>query len=153
MHTVRDLELVDAAVPRTATFGAAATELAAKGVSAVAVLDDRRRVVGLFGSEQLVRGLFPGYLGDLHHTAFARDDLLSLSRLAERVRGEPVEKHMCPPVTVDVETSTLHIAERFLHSRSAAIAVVKDAEFAGMLDRATFSRMLVEGLETARRSE
>ncbi|MGH2956249.1 MAG: CBS domain-containing protein [Solirubrobacterales bacterium] len=143
MQTLSDIELVEAAVPQTATFLEAAEELAARPVPVIAVLDGERAVVGLFGGEELLRGLFPPYLADLRHTAFAQDDLGILTERARTVSGEPLEKHMVEPVTVDAATSALHVAERFLHCGLAAIAVVEDGRFAGMLDRSDFCRAML----------
>ncbi len=143
MDVLRDLPLVQASVPRTATFAEAAEELTSQKIGAIAVLDDEQGVAGLFGGDELLRGLFPGYLADLRHTAFARDDLGLLEQLAARARDEPVHKHMRKAVTIEAETSAIHIAERFLHEDVAAVAVIRDGRFIGMLDREDFGRFLV----------
>ena len=84
------LEPVPVSVPISATFAEAARRLTDSGLSAIAVLDDDGRVAGLFGEDELLRGLFPGYLAELHHTSFTQDDLEGLvSRLAE-IASAPV---------------------------------------------------------------
>ncbi|MDQ3889700.1 MAG: CBS domain-containing protein [Actinomycetota bacterium] len=143
MRTLPDIELVPAAVRRDATFHAAAEKLNERGVEMIAVLDDNERVVGVFGSEELLRGLFPRYLGELHHTAFTTDDLADRVSRAADVAREPVEKHMRKAVIVDVDTSTIHVAERFLHCGFPALAVVAKGAFVGMLERATFCRAVM----------
>ncbi len=149
MRTLPDIELVPAAVLRDATFHAAAEKLSELGVEMVAVLDENERVVGVFGSEELVRGLFPRYLGELHHTAFTTDDLAERVSRVDDVAREPVEKHMRKPVTVDVDTSTIHVAERFLHCGFPALAVVANDAFVGMLERATFCRAVMQRAASA----
>lgn len=140
------VELVAASVPVGATFREAAEELASRSVATVAVLGEGGRVAGLFGSEHLLRGLFPPYLAELRHTAFAPDDLELLARRLAEVEHEPVTRHMGKPVSVDTATSAIHVAERFLHCEYAAIAVLEDERFVGMLDRAAFCRAMLRRL-------
>lgn len=140
-------ELVDAAVRRTATFSEAANVLLESGLAAIAVVDERRWVVGLFGVRELLRGLFPRYLGELRHTAFLEDDLPGLAELAARVSREPVAAHMAAAETVDLDSSSTHLAERFLHSAAGAIAVVRGHELVGMLGITSFCRTLQSRLE------
>jgi CBS domain-containing protein len=140
---LRDTRLVDVSVSRTATFRDAARTLFGTGLSAIAVLDAEQHVVGLFTDDDLLRGLFPGYLDDLHHTAFLRERPDALARLGE-AGSDPVERHMREPVTVDLEASALHVAERFLHSPWGALAVVENERFLGMVDEVDFAEMLMK---------
>lgn len=143
MKSLRDLPLVEASVPETATFDDAATVLRSQSVSTIAVVDEGGTVVGLFGESDLLRGLFPGYLAELHHTAFTEDDRGLLDRRADEVRGEAVAKHMHKPVTIDADASAIHIAERFLHCDFGALPVVEKGKFVGMLGRADFCRAVL----------
>ena len=143
MRTLPDIELVPASVPRSATFLEAAEALTRHSVPTIAVVDDEDGVVGLFGGEDLLRGLFPGYLADLRHTAFASDDPGVLAERARAVSSQPVEKHMRKPVTVDADASAIHVAERFLHCDFGALAVVEEERFVGMLSRADFCRAVL----------
>ena len=70
MAFVRDLALVSASVLRDATFAEAARVLSSSGLGAIAVLDTAGTVTGVFTSDDELRGLFPGYLAELRHTAF-----------------------------------------------------------------------------------
>ncbi len=140
MRTLPDIALVPGSVPRSATFLEAAEALTAHSVPTIAVLDERERVVGLFGGEDLLRGFFPGYLADLRHTAFAADDPGLFAERARAVSAEPVDRHMRKPVVLDSDASALHVAERFLHCDFAALPVVEDGRFVGMLSRADFCR-------------
>ena len=143
MRTLPDIELVPASVARSATFLEAAEALTRHSVPTIAVVDDEDGVVGLFGGEDLLRGLFPGYLADLRHTAFAADDPGVLAERARAVSSQPVEKHMRKPVTVDADASAIHVAERFLHCDFGALAVVEEERFVGMLSRADFCRAVL----------
>jgi CBS domain-containing protein len=151
MSPLRQTRLVQASVVRTASFLEAARALFGTGISAIAVVDAEQRVVGLFTDDDLLRGLFPGYLGELHHTAFLREEAHALAARIEEASGDPVERHMREPMTVDVGSSTLHVAERFLHSPWGALAVVEQERFVGMVDQVDFIETLMKqlGLERA----
>jgi CBS domain-containing protein len=144
MAAFRGIELAEAAVPRGVTFGEAAAMLTAHPVSAVAVLDDDGRVVGVFGSDQLLSGIFPRYLRELRHTAFAKDDDELLGRWLREHRDEPIGDHMHAPVTLDEDASATHAAEVFLHCELDALPVVRNERFLGMLGRSEFCRAMLE---------
>lgn len=151
MSPLRDTRLVRASVPQTATFLEAARAFFGTRISAIAVVDAERRVVGLFTDDDLLRGLFPGYLGELHHTAFVRDEPNALAARIGEASGQPVERYMREPITVDLGASALHVAERFLHSPWGALAVVENERFVGMVDEVDFVETLMGrlGVQTA----
>ncbi len=142
MPTLRDIPLVDASVPRSATFLEAARTLSDHGLSAVAVLDESRRVVGLFTDDDLLRGLFPRYLEQLRHTAFLEREPSALEARMSHA-ADPVTAHMRDPVVVDIGTSPIHVAERFLHVEWGALAVAEDRRFVGMLEQVAFCRAVM----------
>lgn len=137
--TLREITLVPASVPQSATFREAATVLRESGLPTIAVLAADGSVVGLFTDVDLLRGLFPTYLGELRHTAFLPDDPDALTRRAHEVASEPVTRHSRPPLMLELDTSATHAAERFLHCEEAAIPVVENGRFVGMLPRAEFA--------------
>ena len=137
--SLREITLVEASVPATATFREAATALAQSGLSAIAVLDGDGRVAGIFTDVDLLRGLFPAYLGELRHTSFLEDDQEGRPRRAHDAAAEPVSDHMRGPQSLDVETSATHAAERFLHCEEGALPVVEGDRFVGMLPRGEFA--------------
>ena len=141
------IELVPASVPLGAPFLEAAAVLTAHPVSTIAVLDRDGRVVGLFGGDHLLTGLFPAYLKELRHTAFITDDELLFERRAREAAHEPVEKHMAEPLVVDTGTSATHVAELFLHFEEDALPVVEDGRFLGMLGRSEFCRAMLRRAE------
>ncbi|HEY7707827.1 MAG TPA: CBS domain-containing protein [Gaiellaceae bacterium] len=143
MSALSDIELFPASVPRTATFLEAAETLVSHPVTTIAVVDEEGRVVGLFADDDLLAGVFPRYLGELRHTAFARDDEGMLGEGARAVTGQPVERHMHEPITLDEGSSSIHAAERFLHCRFGALPVVRAGRFLGMLGRAEFCRAVL----------
>ncbi len=150
MSPLRDTRLVEASVPHTATFLEAARAFFGTGISAIAVLDPEQRVVGLFTDDDLLRGLFPGYLGDLHHTAFLQEEPEAVAARIGEASGEPVARYMREPIAVDVGASALHVAERFLHSPWGALAVVENERFVGMVDEVDFVETLMRQLGVER---
>lgn len=146
MSTLHDIELVPASVDVSATFDEAARALSENRLPALAVLD-RGRVVGLFTDEEVLLGVSPKYLDELRHTAFLETELPSLREHAAAVRTEPVHKHMRKPITVELDSGSLHAAERFVHCDEGAIAVVDDeGRFVGMLSRAEFAYAMLRRL-------
>lgn len=143
MPGLRECTLAAASVPRSATFLEASRELAAHEVAAIAVLDEDRRVVGLFTDDDVLKGLFPKYLSELRHTAFLREDADALAARLEKAAGDPVTEHMRDPVTLEIDTSAAHAAERFLHCEWGALAVVEQKRFVGMLGEVEFCRQLL----------
>jgi CBS domain-containing protein len=146
MSTLHDIDLVPASVDVSATFDEAARALSENRLPALAVLD-QGRVVGLFTDEEVLLGVSPKYLDELRHTAFLETELPSLREHAAAVRAEPVRKHMRKPITVELDSSSLHAAERFVHCDEGAIAVVDDdGRFVGMLSRAEFAYAMLRRL-------
>lgn len=149
MSTLHDIALVDASVEASATFGDAARALSASRLSALAVVEEGK-VVGLFTDEELLLGISPRYLGELRHTAFLETELPSLRERAREVREESVRKHMRKPMTIELEGSSMHAAERFVHCDEGALPVVDhDDRFVGMLSRTEFAHALLKRLSEA----
>lgn len=148
MPLLREIELVEASVGRTASVAEAAQVLLASSVSAIAVLGTDARVVGLFTDDDVLRAILPGYVRELRHTAFLETEeaMEALAPGAERLSAETVERHMREPVTVDRQTSAIHVAERFLHAPWGALAVVENERFVGMVDQLDFVRALMRRL-------
>jgi CBS domain-containing protein len=143
MRVVSDIELVPASISRSATFREAAEVLVSHPVTTIAVLDGDGSVVGLFADSDLLLGVFPRYLAELRHTAFAEDDLGLLDERAQAVAGDPVEKHMHEPIVLDESASATHAAERFLHCDLGALPVTRAGRFVGMLGRAELCRAVL----------
>lgn len=135
MASVRDLALVSASVRDDSTFAEAARALSTSGLGAIPVLDEAGIVVGVFTSRDALRGLFPGYLGELRHTAFVGDDPERLAERALAVRDEAVTRHLTETPLLDGADSLTHAAERFLHSGLDALPVFEAGNFTGMLSQ------------------
>src|SRR5918994_619291 len=116
MPILRDMQLLPVSVQAHTGFPEAVRKLLTAHTSAIAVVDDTERVIGLFTDDDLLRGLFPRYLGELRHTAFLVNEGQPLSASIDAVAGEPVSRYMRKPVTVEIEASAAHVVERFLHT-------------------------------------
>ena len=147
MPILRDMQLLPVSVQGNTGFLEAARALLTAHTSAIAVVDDAERVIGLFTDDDLLRGLFPRYLGELRHTAFLVDEGQPLSASIDAVANEPVSRYMRNPVMVDIEASAAHVVERFLHTPWGAIAVVEKGRFVGILGQLEFTERLIEQLD------
>jgi CBS domain-containing protein len=147
MALLREMKLLPVSVRADADFLDAARLLLDAHTSAVAVVDRDQRVVGLFTDDDLLRGLFPSYLGELHHTAFLVDEGKVLQASLDAVAGEAVARWMRDPVTVEIDAGAAHVVERFLHTPWGALAVVEAGRFVGMLGQLEFTQRLIEQLD------
>lgn len=140
MTLLQELELVHASVDEGTSVDEAASALHDSGLPAIAVLGEQQRVTGLFTDEQLLRSLFPPYLAELRHTAFAPEEVRAFATHADETRGRPVDEYMQKAVVVEMTDSPTHVAELFLHEGVGAIAVTDAERFVGMLAREAFVR-------------
>lgn len=147
MALLSDMQLISVSVGADAGFLHAARTLLATHSSAIAVVDRDDRVVGLFTDDDLLRGLFPQYLGELRHTAFLVNEGEALRASIEAAAAEPVSRYMREPVTVAIDASDAHVVERFLHTPWGAIAVVENGRFVGIVGQLEFTERLMERLD------
>lgn len=145
MALLRDMQLLPVSVGPETSFLQAARALLGAHTSAIAVIDRERRVVGLFTDDDLLRGLFPRYLSELHHTAFLMEE--QALRAGIEAAAEPVARYMREPVTVEIGSSAAHVVERFVHTPWGAIAVVEAGRFVGMVGQLEFTERLMEQLD------
>jgi CBS domain-containing protein len=135
------LDLPRAAVSAEATLADAARELFAHPTGAIAVLD-AERVVGVLGEDDLLRAIFPPYLGELTHTAFVQGDEL-LGPHLERAASMSVAEFARKAETVELPTSALDVAQRFLHSDASALIATRDGKFVGVIDQSQFCKAIL----------
>jgi CBS domain-containing protein len=133
MSDLRELPLVDASVPETASLAEAVSRLFEAKVPGLAVLRDGRSLAGVLSEVDVLRAVFPSYLAELRHTAFLEDDLGALVARAREVRDRPVVDFARQVAPLDAEESETHAAERFLHTGEQALPVVEGERFLGML--------------------
>lgn len=140
MPRLGDLPLVQASVPATATLAEAVELLFAAQVPAIAIVDEGGVVGGILAEGDVLRAVYPGYLSELHHTAFLVDDPVGLSELMQEARDKEVGTLARPVEPLDAGESQTHAAERFIHCGESALPVVDDGRFVGMLSVAALFR-------------
>jgi CBS domain-containing protein len=124
----------------TATNALLATDL-----PALPVVDDRDRLVGIFGEREFLGAVFPGYLKELKHAGFVRRSLDEALERREECRGEPVSRHMFTEhVHVDRDFSDLAVAEIFMHHRVLLVPVTDGGKVIGVITRKDFYRSVAE---------
>ncbi|HET8952519.1 MAG TPA: CBS domain-containing protein [Solirubrobacteraceae bacterium] len=123
------------------TVEAAARALLATDLPALPVVDDREKLVGIFGEREFLGAVFPGYLKELKHAGFVRRSLDEVLEKRDEGRTEPVRMHMnTEHVHVDRDFSDLSVAEIFLHHRVLLVPVTEGGRVAGVITRADFFR-------------
>lgn len=125
----------------TDTVGDATEALLASDLPALPVLDDRDRLVGIFGEREFLGAVFPGYLRELKHAGFVRRSLDEALEKREECRSEPVGRHMnSEHIAVERDFSDVAVAEIFLHHRVLLVPVTEDGRLAGVITRGDFFR-------------
>ena len=97
------------------------------------------RFAGIFGEREFIEALFPGYVGQLRHTAFVPRSLDETLERRQTCRSDPVGKHMNRErIHVTADGSGLQIAELFLHHRVLIVPVVSGRTVEGLITRHDF---------------
>ena len=123
----------------------ATTALLDTALPALPVIDDRERLVGIFGEREFLGAAFPGYLKELRHAGFVRRSLDEALEKRDECRTEPVRMHMYTEhVHVDRDYSDLNVAEIFLHHRVLLVPVTEDGKVLGVITRADFFRSVAQ---------
>lgn len=106
---------------------------------ALPVADERDHLAGIFGEREFIEALFPGYLGQLRHTAFVPRSLDVMLERRQECRTAAVSRYMNRErVWVNPESSDTQIAEIFLHHRVLIIPVVREHRVEGLITRRDF---------------
>jgi hypothetical protein len=79
----------------------------------------------------------------MEHTAFLEGVLRELEPNPQRSAQRPVRELMERPETIELDADLSHVAARFLHSPQAALAVVNEGRFVGMLGQIEFCRTIL----------
>jgi CBS-domain-containing membrane protein len=127
------------------TVGRAASALINAALPALPVVGDDARLAGIFGEQEFLGAVFPGYLKDLHHTGFVKRSLDHVLEKQSAARTEPVRTHMnTEHVDVGTDYSHVQLAEIFLHHCVPLVPVTDDGTVVGVITRADFFRSVVE---------
>ena len=123
------------------TVVAATKALLDSDLPALPVVDERERLVGIFGEREFLGAVFPGYLKELKHAGFVRRSLDEALDKRDECRTETVDRHMFTEhVHVERDFSDLAVAEIFLHHRVLVVPVTEERRVVGVITRADFFR-------------
>jgi CBS-domain-containing membrane protein len=145
-RTVTDPILREAPLLRASdTVADAARAVLDSDLPALPVIDERERLLGIFGEREFLGAVFPGYLKELKHAGFVRrslEDALEkrLSCRSEEVRGYVNTEH----IDVTTDFADAEVAEIFLHHRVLLVPVTDDGKIVGVITRADFFRSVAE---------
>ena len=135
-----------AEVPLLATgdsVESAVRRLVDSGCPALPVVDERLRLVGIFGEREFIGALFPGYLQQLGYAGFVPEDLDDALEKRQSCRGELVAQYMnTEHVDVERDFSDVQVAEIFLHHRVLIVPVTDAGHVHGVITRSDFFRVL-----------
>jgi CBS domain-containing protein len=114
---------------------------------ALPVVDERGKLVGIFGEREFITAAFPGYLGQLKYAAFVSKTAEEQLELRRCMR-EPVSKYMnTEHIDVPSDWSDSQIAETFLHHRVLIIPVADNGEVKGIITRWDFFKAVAARLD------
>jgi len=141
---VREVQPLDA----DELIGAAARRLAEDGLPGLPAVESDGSFVGIFGERELLRAVFPAYVGELGSSAMIRrsiDDAIErrLSCVEEPIRAYLTTDH----VVVDDAYSDTQLAEIFLHHRVLIVPVATGGRVHAVVTRRDFFGALLERLE------
>ncbi len=127
------------------TVESAARRLVDSGYPALAVVDRRLRIAGVFGEREFIAALFPGYVTELSYAGFVPQELEKALEKRQECRVEPVGRYMLTEhVDVGRDFSDTQLAEIFLHHRVSIIPVTEEGHVLGIIPRTSFFRALTE---------
>lgn len=124
---VRDLMRRDlSSVDHQTSVGATVRLLENSGLSALPVVDDEGRVVGIISEQDIIRAILPEYVGMLPSSSFL-PGLNQLARRFEEIKDLPVDRFMSKEVvTCHPDDADLHAADVLLRRGWRQIPVVDE---------------------------
>jgi CBS domain-containing protein len=114
---------------------------------ALPVVDDRRRLCGIFGEREFMAALFPGYVRELGYAGFVPRRLDDALAKRAACAAEPIAKHMnTEHIDVGEDFSDVEVAETFLHHPVLIVPVTRDRRVVGVITRSDFFHRLAKRL-------
>jgi CBS domain-containing protein len=145
-RTVTDPLLRDAPLLRASdTVAEAARALLDSDLPALPVIDERERLLGIFGEREFLGAVFPGYLKELKHAGFVRRSLEDALEKRSNCRSEEVRNYVnTEHIDVGTDFSDAEVAEIFLHHRVLLVPVADSGKVVGVITRGDFFRSVAE---------
>jgi CBS domain-containing protein len=145
-RTVTDPLLRDAPLLRAGDTVADATRaLLDSDLPALPVIDERERLLGIFGEREFLGAVFPGYLKELKHAGFVKRSLEDALEKRSSCRTEEVRNYVnTEHIEVGTDFSDSQVAEIFLHHRVLLVPVTDGGTVVGVITRADFFRSVAD---------
>jgi CBS domain-containing protein len=145
-RTVTDSLLREAPLVRASDTVAEATRAVLDSrLPALPVVDDRDKLVGIFGEREVLGAVFPAYLKELKYAGFVKRSLEDALEKRRECRAESVSAYMnTEHIDVGGDFSDAQVAEIFLHHRVLVVPVVDDGKVVGVITRSDFFRSVAE---------
>jgi CBS-domain-containing membrane protein len=139
-RTVTDPLLREAPLVRaTDTVADAVRAVLDADLPALPVIDERERLLGIFGEREFLGAVFPGYLKELKHAGFVKRSLEDALEKRSSCRSEEVRGYVnTEHIDVSTDFSDAEVAEIFLHHRVLLVPVTDDGRIVGVITRADF---------------
>jgi CBS domain-containing protein len=127
------------ALHRSLAVAQAVGRIIESDLPALPVVDDRRRLCGIFGEREFMAALFPGYVRQLGYAGFVPRKLDDALAKRATCAAEPIANYMnTEHIDVSEDFSDLEVAETFLHHRVLIVPVTRDRQVIGVITRADF---------------
>lgn len=112
------------------------------GVTTLAVVDDKNRLVGVVNEDDLLRAMMPGYF-ELHENLNYMQDFEYLEDRAREVENLPVRDIMIRgTVSVTKDAPLLRLVSLFLLKSCSHIPVVENNQIIGVVTRTDICELL-----------
>lgn len=131
------------------TVAHAARQVAANAFTPLPVLDEDRRVLGLFGPRELAALLLPmgaRLAGEGFGLGFVSEAPAALQERLAAVAADTVGQHLTPHMPIHARTSLDEALRRMHRGATVQVVVDDDGRLVGLLTAAGLLAPLVEGL-------
>ena len=123
----------------------AVAAIVAADVAELPVVDVDGVLHGIFGEQEFIAALFPGYLRQLGYAGFVPRSLDEALEKRAICADEPVREYMNTDfAAVGEDFSDTQLAEIFLHHRVLIVPIVDGGRVSGIITREDFVRVLGE---------
>jgi len=145
-RTVTDPLLREAPSLRASdTVAEAVRALLDSDLPALPVIDEKDRLLGIFGEREFLGAVFPGYLKELRHAGFVKRSLEDALQKRANCRSEEVRAYVnTEHIDVGTDFSDAEVAEIFLHHRVLLVPVLDEGKVVGVITRSDFFRSVAE---------
>jgi CBS domain-containing protein len=135
------------ALHRSLAVAQAVGRIIESDLPALPVVDDRRRLCGIFGEREFMAALFPGYVRELGYAGFVPRKLDDALAKRAACAAQPIARYMnTEHIDVSEDFSDLEVAETILHHRVLIVPVTRDRQPVGVITRSDFFHRLAKRL-------